>query len=320
MHTRTRKLNRFNRKKGGNKYSNILKSKKLNLKEKYDKLTYLHCSPISNKLNNKKYTCLPDDVLLKLREMWNARHPDVMIHSINPKEIWNMLKQYLGNVCNKESCWLKQQFTNGEMLHVLDEMYAPKYPDEWKRNPNEWLSSVDITNVMRQYEKAYKCFNFIGPSPIDYDTHKMNGECVWEELCEFSLKDEIKNKISKIGIIFNLDPHYKSGSHWVSLFINIKNKVIYFFDSAGDKIPKQIMKLVEKITEQGKQLYPPIYFDFDQNYPVEHQFGNTECGMYSLFFIIFMLEDKITGGNLKKKIYKDKFIEQYRKIFFNEDL
>jgi hypothetical protein len=320
VHFSLGKIKHRHTKKGGNKYNDILKSKKLNLTQKYDKLVNLQCSPISKQIHNKRYTCLPDDVLLKLREMWNVRHPDVMIHSKSPEDIWYLLKQFLGKTCNKETCWLKQHFTNGQMKKVLDDMYAPKSPDEWKRNPNEWLSSVDIMNVMRQYEDAYKCFNFIGPSPIDYDTHKINGECVWEELCEFSLNDEIKKNITKIGIIFNLDPHYKGGSHWVSLFVNIKKADIYYFDSAGEKIPKQIMKLVEKITEQGKQLHPPIQFNFDQNHPVEHQFGNTECGVYSLFFIIFMLRDKITGRHLKKKIYKDKFIEQYRKIFFNEDL
>jgi hypothetical protein len=153
---------------------------------------------------------------------------------------------------------------------------------------------------------------------------KPNSKNVWHRFKDYvkihHLADQIKNGKTKIGIVFNTDPHYKGGSHWISLFINIKKGTIFFFDSAGDKIPKQIMKLVEKITEQGKQLHPPINFHFDQNHPVEHQFGNTECGMYSLFFIIFMLQDKITGGHLKKKIYKDKFIEQYRKIFFNEDL
>jgi hypothetical protein len=323
MYTRRiikRKIKHRYTKKGVNKYDNILHSKKLNFKQKYDKLVKVQCSPLSQQRNNKKYTCLPDNILLQLRELWNARHPDVIIHSKSPEDIWNLLKQFLENVCNKESCWLKQHFTNGQMKMVLNDMYAPKSPNEWKLNPNEWLSSVDIMNVMRQYEYAYQCFNFIGPSPIDYDTHKINGECVWEELCEFSLKDEIKKNINKIGIIFNLDPHYKSGSHWVSLFVNIKKSDIYYFDSAGDKIPNQIMKLVEKITEQGKQLQLPIHFKFDQNHPVEHQYGNTECGVYSLFFIIYMLQDKITGSHLKKKIYKDKFIEQYRKIFFNEDL
>ena len=46
------------------------------------------------------------------------------------------------------------------------------------------------------------------------------------------------------GISFNLDPHYKSGSHWVSLYVHIPKKIIYYFDSNGDKTPKEIKKLI----------------------------------------------------------------------------
>ena len=299
----------------------ILHSKTNSYKEKYDKLIKLNCSPSSRKKNNKQYTCLSDDTLHKLREMWNQRHPDVPINTRNTEDIWNMLKRYMSNICNKESCWLKQDFTKGQMKDIIKSYFAPKSPDEWKKNPNEWLSSVDITDVMKQYEDAYPYFSFIGPSPIDYDTRILNGNCVWNELCNFSLKKEIKEGITKIGIIFNLDPHYKSGSHWVSLFINIPKKFIFYFDSAGEKIPKQIMKLSENIIKQGEELMPqPMHFTFDQNYPKEHQFGDTECGMYSLYFIINMVEDKINGHILKNSCIKDKEMEKFRKIYFNQDL
>ena len=59
---------------------------------------------------------------------------------------------------------------------------------------------------------------------------------------------------------------------------------------------------------------------FDKNYPVEHQQGNTECGMYSLFFIIHMLEDKLTTKYLKSHIFDDKYIEKFRNVYFNTDL
>ena len=36
--------------------------------------------------------------------------------------------------------------------------------------------------IYETYEKANDSFEFLGPSPIDYDTHKAYGECVWEEL------------------------------------------------------------------------------------------------------------------------------------------
>jgi hypothetical protein len=276
----------------------------------------LSCSPENNK---KEYTCYSDEDLYKLRDMWNQRHPDRQIQTENTKLIWNQLKTYYATTCNKESCWVRQMTKNTKLEKELLDAFAPESPEDWKKNPNEWLSSIDILKVMNQYEKKYKCFDFLGPSPIDYDTHKLYGDCVWDELCHFNLYEHIKKGHTKIGIIFNLDPHYKGGSHWVSLFINIKNKTIFFFDSAGEKVPSQIKKFADTVIKQGKELSTPIYFKFDQNYPVEHQYGNTECGVYSIFFIIHMLEDKITGHYLKTHILKDKYIEQFRKIYFNEN-
>jgi hypothetical protein len=280
----------------------------------------LNCSP-KNKNEVKEYTCYTDNDLQKLRDMWNARHPDKPINTNDSKEIWNMLKNYYANICNKESCWIRQMTKGTKMEDELLDSFSPQSPIGWKKNPNEWLSSIDIIEVMNQYEKTYKCFNFIGPSPIDYDTHKLYGECVWEELCHFNLGDHIKKGKRKIGVIFNTDPHTKGGEHWISLFINVDKGTIFFFDSAGNKIPNQIMKFVNTVTEQGRLLHPqPINFKFDQNYPVEHQYQNTECGVYSLFFIIHMLEDKITGHYLKTHILKDKYMSQFRKIYFNDDL
>jgi len=280
----------------------------------------LNCSP-KGKNEVKEYTCYTDADLQKLRDMWNARHPDKPINTNDSKEIWDMLKNYYANICNKESCWIRQMTKGTKMEKELLNSFSPVSPNEWKKNPNEWLSSLDIIEVMNQYEKTYKCFDFMGPSPIDYDTHKLYGECVWDELCHFNLEEQIKKGKSKIGVIFNTDPHNKGGEHWISLFINIKKGTIFFFDSAGNKIPKQIMKFVNTVTEQGRALNTnPINFTFDQNYPIEHQYHNTECGIYSLFFIIHMLEDKITGHYLKTHVLKDEYMEKFRKVFYNENL
>jgi len=292
------------------------KSQKQKQKQKFKKL---QCSPKEkNKMN--KFSCYTDEVLIKLRDLWNERHPDNIIKTNNTQEIHKILSDNLSSVCNKESCWLKQKFTQHKLDEQISDSFAPESPGEWKKNPNEWLTSSDIINVMKQYEKAYNCFDFIGPSPIDFDTKKMFGECVWEELCNFNLAEQIKKGKTKIGMIFNTDPHNKPGEHWLSMFVNIKNGKIFFFDSVGNKIPNQIMVLVNRIIEQGQNLNPKINFSFDQNYPVEHQYKNTECGIYSLYFVIHMLEDKITEHYLKTHILRDEYIEKFRKIYFNDDL
>ena len=306
------KKTRIYRKRGGNKTK---KNKTKNKKIDTSKFMKLNCSPENR---DKEFTCYTDNDLKHLKKMWHARHPDKPIKTNDSKEIWLMLKNYYRNICNKESCWIKQMTNGTKMEKELLDSFAPKSPNDWKKNPNEWLSSIDILEVMNQYEKKYKCFEFIGPSPIDYDTHKVNGECVWEELCNFNLANQIKKNKTKIGVIFNTDPHYKGGSHWISLFINIKKESIFFFDSAGNKVPKQVMKFVNNIIKQGEKLNK--HFTFDQNHPIEHQYGDTECGIYSLFFIIHMLEDKITSHYLKTHILKDDYMEQFRKVFFNGDL
>jgi hypothetical protein len=150
----------------------------------------LQCSP---KVNQKEFSCYEDETLYKLRDLWNIRHPDREIITNDTREIWFLLKENMKNVCNKESCWLKQKSEFGTLQNDMADSFAPESPAEWKKNPHEWLSSIDIMNVMKQYEKAYKCFDFIGPTPIDFDTRKLYGECVWDELCNFSLEDKIKN-------------------------------------------------------------------------------------------------------------------------------
>jgi hypothetical protein len=282
-------------------------------------LKKVRCSP-KEKGKMNEFTCYTDENLYKLRDLWNARHPDEFIKTNDSKEIHAQLSRYLSDVCNKESCWLKQKYEFGNVENELIESFAPESPKEWKKNPDEWLSSLDIIKVMKQYEKAYKCFEFIGPTPIDFDTKKMYGSCVWEELCNFNLQNQIKSGKTKIGIIFNTDPHDEPGQHWISMFINIKKKHIFFFDSVGRKAPKEIMVLVDRIIQQGNQMNPKIAFKFDQNYPVEHQYGDSQCGIYSIFFIVHMLEDKITEHYLKTHVLKDEYMAKFRKVYFNDSL
>jgi hypothetical protein len=297
------------------RHNNHKKHKKRKQKTQKQRFINLSCSP---KLKQKSFSCYSDEAIYQFRDLWNERHPDQKIVTTDTKEIWTRLKEYYAHVCNKESCWIRQMAKNTKLEKELLEFFSPEAPKSWKKNPNEWLSSIDIIQVMNQYEKKYSCFDFLGPSPINYNSRKLQGECVWNELCKFSLTKHMQRGHKKIGVIFNLDPDYKGGSHWVSLFINVKQKTIFFFDSTGDPIPDQIRKFVDMVIKQGTELSVPIHFAFDQNYPVEHQYGNTECGMYSIFFIIHMLEDKINGHYLKTHILKDKYMEKLRKVYFNE--
>ena len=281
------------------------------------KLTHykpVNCSPNPNKSH---FSCYTNEALFKMKNYWNARHPRDTISTNDPKKIWMELRDKMSNSCDRESCWLRSKFMEGNVdSEILNYTFAPKSPDHWKRNPNEWLSSLDIESVMKQYEKFYKCFEFLGPSPIDYDHHKLYGECVWEELCNLNLSKIIKRNKNKLGIILNTDPHNKGGEHWISIFVNIKKRFIVYFDSNGNEAPKQVIKLINTICDQGQQLGIDFKVYFNEK---EHQQTDSECGMYCLYFIIQMLKDKEVEYFLNHKI-PDKEVFDLRKKYFNESM
>ena len=271
-----------------------------------------NCAPNPDSVGD--FTCYTSKALYKMKDLWNMRHPDCKITSTSPKKIWEDLKDYIGDVCERESCWLKQKFIdNNADKDLVNYTFAPKRPNGWKKEPNMWLSSTDILAVMRQYERYYKCFEFIGPSPIDYDTHTYDGECVWKELCELNLKEQIKRGKTKIGLIFNTDPHYKDGSHWFACFIHIPKKKLYYFDSYGEEADPQILKLFKNIISQGEQMGMKF---IEEHNEIRHQYSNSECGMYSLYFIIEMLKDRNPEHFLKHRI-SDKAVEKLRKQYYN---
>jgi hypothetical protein len=253
-------------------------------------------------------------MLEKLKNLWNARHPDVRIEATEPKQIWEALSSRLSSTCNTEACWLNQTFAKFNLDENLKNyVFAPDSPKSWKKNPNEWLSSVDILDIMKHYERNFKKFEFFGPSPIDFDAHMMYDQCVWEEICKFDLKQQISRGKTKLGFIFNLDKHNQPGSHWVALFVSVKKREIYYFDSYGDDTPPEILALVKRIQKQSSKIGPKYDYKYNKT---RHQYGNSECGMYSLYFLVHLIREKAFDKFNTERI-KDKYVENLRKKYFN---
>ncbi len=281
-------------------------------------LKKLNCSPMAKKFKKtiklKNTSCFPDKGLKKMSEYWNIRHPDDKINATEPRKIWDFFKNKFSKVCNNEKCWLRQKFIENNNRELL-KYFSPRAPSTWKEKPYTWLNSTDIENIMTQYEEAYKNFEFIGPSPIDFDKVIVDNKCVWDELCKFSLTGKIKKNINKIGIIFNTDPHNKTGEHWIALFIDIKNSFISYFDSNGKKPPSEVENFIKRIKKQGKDI--GINFSYYDNYKIIHQKNDGQCGMYTLYFIIELLLENKDPKYFRTTRIKDETMRDYRLIYFN---
>lgn len=205
-----------------------------------------------------------------------------------------MMKEFKKNLsCKLDKCVVKRS-------KKIKDVLKPLGPNE-----DEWLSNFDIMRVMEEYEKIYDNFEFLGAVPIDFNQ-------IDQSFSNFNLKKFKKNK-EIMGAIFNTDPSYKTGQHWISLCMNIPKKTICFFDSAGDKPPQQIQTFIDKLKQQG--IKEGINFETFVN-TRKHQMGNSACGIYCLHFIIKQLHGQ-TCKKLNETIIRDKEMKKNLKIYFN---
>lgn len=300
---------------------NTKKKDKIKKKENTNtKISIQKCNPGLDDDNNK--SCFDFDALVKIAKNWNEHSPSdkIKIPSKETKtsldKLWKDIDNKLKNECKSEWCWIEQEFINRMNKNELITYFRPKMPSSWKKNKFEWLSTTDIESVMKQYEDKYHDFKFIGPVPIDFDYQYQVGYCIVDELCNLKVVDLLNKGINKLGIVFNLDPHNKPGSHWVAMYCDFKKNKIYYFDSYGVAPPTEVERLVDRIIEQGKEINKDFDYQYNQK---RHQYKNSECGVYSMHFITQLLEGRKSFKKMQDQRITDESMNKKRQYFYLSD-
>ncbi len=231
--------------------------------------------------------CLPADVLQKVADQVLTTSSGGGQKAKNPSMLRKQLAKHLNVNENDEWSFASAlPLDTAEITRLQTQYLRPKQPDSWKNDPDLWLDSNNIADVMKQYEEVHPDFEFLGPFPIDFaapdPSTETKDKCLINEICNLDLKKNLATGKTRIGIIYNLDPHYKDGSHWVANYIDLKNHKCYYFDSYGYETPSQIEKFMQWLTLQD----PKMKLAYNAR---RFQFRDSECGMYSMYFVIRML-------------------------------
>ncbi len=178
---------------------------------------------------------------------------------------------------------LLERLSADQRERLLKGYFRPKAPEEWKKDPDAWLDNFSIEAVLKQYEEIDPSFMTLGAVPIDFAAPSPYNKtkCLLPEFCSLNLTDLRAKGKRSVGMVFNLDPHFKGGSHWVALFLDVNKPGCYYFDSYGMAPPKQIKLLMETLWSQDKRM------ELGYN-GRRFQYSQSECGMFSAFFIICM--------------------------------
>lgn len=280
------------------------------------------CAP--NRYDSKNKTCFSLEQLIEMAKAYN-RH--LSKNKLNPSEnvnkklqsdlitikpaktyLFSELMKRFNDVCGSdEVCLTKQLF----MIEVVDEMREEilfgTFRGEGPEKYNEWLSTKDIDQIMKPYEKKYPEFIFFGAVPLNCN------EVSFCSLYKLDFNDCIKRKKYVSGIIFNHDKYGEPGSHWVALYIDIKDGKVYFCDSNGKPPIDNIIHIINSFTKYyNNKTGKNVLYKYNT---IPYQKDGSECGVYSCNFLIRILSGESFDVIVKNSLaFKE--INSCRNVYF----
>jgi len=308
----------------------------------------MQCSPVRQGLGK---SCLTLAELQTVASLYNKecqdgkeqrvsgtyKHGLIPLHAFKSRdtllsEIQVRFKEKCGLAGHADHCWLEQDVikSSSELYTALQKNYKPRKPSSWIKNDREWLNTFDILKVLSQYQEKHSHFSFLGVFPVDFVVKQKEGNsCIVQDMCNFNLASLVDQSKTSFGMIINLDRHDQPGSHWVGLYCcwdpaSPKYGICYY-DSAGEKPPKTVGTFIKTVIAQEKELAPNHKKQFQVKYNCDrHQFKGTECGIFSLLFVILCVEkSKLKFREVRKKIKdladrNDNGIHKFRKVFYRD--
>ena len=260
-------------------------------------------------------SCIPLNLLVKMAIAYNKKNKENSISLFDTLEELSpdKYKTYLLFEFQKRfkntnhSEWVNNKIFDNIPKEDKEYLQTSVFRPEGPQGQFQWLSTLDINKTLVQYENKYPDFAFLGAVPIDFN------ELDYYPFKKMNFNELRKEGKNKLGVIFNLDEHYKGGSHWVSLFSDLEKGQVYFSDSYGKKPEKRINHFIDRI-KNYLETCNIDNLDIRHN-PTQHQKGNSECGVYSINFILRLLKGK-TFDHLTRKRLTDEKVNKCRFRYF----
>ena len=277
----------------------------------------IKCAP---HLEFENGSCYPLELLIEMAKAYNEYHKSDKSKQIKLSSKLDTLypddyKKYLLLEFKIRFDGDQKDWINSKYLELMSDEHKDYLENKVFRPDGpqgrfDWLSTIDINQVLYQYEEKYQDFKFLGAVPIDF----MKLDYLPFQKLDFS--DLESDGIKKFGVIFNTDKSTGRGKHWISLYCDLEKGQIYYSDSMGTRQPKEVnefMKKIEKYLTEEKNMT-----DLDIRYnKTQHQKGNSECGVYSINFILRLLKGK-TFDHITRKRLTDNQVNKCRIKYFGK--
>lgn len=161
------------------------------------------------------------------------------------------------------------------------------------------LSNDQIDMTLWQWEQGFPAFCNLGFTMLNFAEYGGSPEVLIQNLSALLAGREItydckelRGKVvieprprRQFGIVLNSDNLGGRGKHWTTLFVDVQatSATIEFFNSSGNSPYPEVVKWAAKL---GRALEAAgKHPEFIRVSSIRHQHGDTECGVYSLYYI-----------------------------------
>jgi hypothetical protein len=133
--------------------------------------------------------CLPLEILKEAADQLGVPT------SLDPEQLLEATAEKVGVSVKHQRTFLNAlPFSQERKDELAKQWLRPAHPASWIKDPDMWLDSNNIKDVMKQYEEAFSTFKFLGPFPIDfaaadpYDINKKKQpKCLISQMCSLDL-------------------------------------------------------------------------------------------------------------------------------------
>ena len=263
------------------------------------------CSPTRKSRRKSKsggaaQTCFSYQSLARIARRYNEANPQDKINIYrNRDRLWRAIRDKIPR-CQNERCWTRASWLPVSDRDKVLEDFKPPIP----QGKYAWLNTDDIDRVLKGYERVFPLFVYLGTYPMDFQEKHPK---LFNPLNVSALRKAGKEFA---GLVLNLDNSDEPGSHWVAVLIDIKNRIFEFFDSYGENPTKEIMDLYHQLDQRARNGWKL------RVNKTEHQQKNSECGVYSIHFIV----RRISGTPFKQateQVIRDAKMNQMRSYYFD---
>lgn len=253
------------------------------------------CAPARGDALELRGTCFTRAELRAIAFMYNHAFPGSAVSARafrSSRVLIAELRKRVPQCDGDDRCMLTQPWIQRHasiLAGIKAHAFRPDAPASWRSNRYEWLSNIDILQVMRQYEAKHRhAFSFLDVAPMDFASCHVSST-----MCAFDAAAHLRRNKKTFGAVLNLDTSDKPGSHWVGLYGDLRPSSpkygVAYFDSNGVPPPPEVVAFMERVAATRPRSHAGRAFPLLANRK-RYQFRNSECGVFAMMFVILNIE------------------------------